>query len=311
MIFCMRPADVNLTNDIVRKLASFQHIMPTPGIIGGAEHDCLVRQIVDSVRRIEYVNLITHKHLDNCVLDPTSIGFNPIKAASVYLRSGNIDEAGWLIFLTTHFGRHSKTKWQLIKNVYGALGQRPNWTWDEVVRDVAGFRIWLSNNEANIKANAKFGPHRSYQSISATKPSGTGAAIETYVNWVQGNGGHAQLFGTFLANANNSPRDAFASLYDSMSVVRSFSRLGKFDYLTMIGKVRIANIEPNSVYMNGATGPYSGAELLFGSRQTWQTFDTWLSALEAHLGLYFGMQVLEDALCNWQKSPAVYKYFGG
>ncbi|HFG2021903.1 TPA: hypothetical protein ACGF54_003024 [Vibrio cholerae] len=23
------------------------------------------------------------------------------------------------------------------------------------------------------------------------------------------------------------------------------------------------------------------------------------------------MQIMEDALCNWQKSPDIYKYFGG
>jgi hypothetical protein len=51
--------------------------------------------------------------------------------------------------------------------------------------------------------------------------------------------------------------------------------------------------------------------LLFGGHQSQATISNWLDALEAHLELYFGMQVLEDSLCNWQKKPDNYVYFGG
>ena len=35
--------------------------------------------------------------------------------------------------------------------------------------------------------------------------------------------------------------------------------------LTMVGKLQLANIEPGSTYMNGATGPLDGGRLLFGN----------------------------------------------
>ena len=60
------------------------------------------------------------------------------------------------------------------------------------------------------------------------------------------------------------PRATFDYLYGSMDDVVSFGRTAKFDYLTMVGKLQLAPIEPGSTYMQGATGPYQGALLLFG-----------------------------------------------
>lgn len=100
----------------------------------------------------------------------------------------------------------------------------------------------------------------------------------------------------------------FKYLYDSIDAVASFGRTGRFDYLTMVGKLGLTAVEPGSTYMQGATGPLNGARLLFGGNPQAAfgaaTLDQWLVELDAELDLYFGMQVLEDALCNWQKNPA-------
>ncbi|MDB5281903.1 MAG: hypothetical protein JWO06_978, partial [Bacteroidota bacterium] len=114
---------------------------------------------------------------------------------------------------------------------------------------------------------------------------------------------------------DSSPAAIFDALYNKMSAVISFGRMGKFDYLAMIGKLSLAPIEPGSAYMLGATGPVPGGRLLFcgdeNAHLTIPDLEALLINLNAHLNLFFGMQVLEDALCNWQKSPGDYKYFGG
>jgi hypothetical protein len=112
-----------------------------------------------------------------------------------------------------------------------------------------------------------------------------------------------------LARSNNDPKLAFDELYRSMDVVVRFGRLARFDYLTMIGKLRLSPIEPDSPYLEGSTGPLEGAELLFGRKERPHTFNSWLVELGEHLGV--GMQVLEDALCNWQKSPERFVAFRG
>lgn len=95
--------------------------------------------------------------------------------------------------------------------------------------------------------------------------------------------------------------------------VDSFARLAKFDFLTMVGKIGLASIEPGSPYLKGASGPLRGAILLFVENgvkpPSVKNLDTWVIELGAHLGV--GMQVMEDSLCNWQKSPDKFIAFRG
>lgn len=95
--------------------------------------------------------------------------------------------------------------------------------------------------------------------------------------------------------------------------VASFARLAKFDYLTMVGKLGLAPIEPGSPYLKGASGPLRGAILLFvaagAQLPAVKDLDSWVIELGAYLGC--GMQVMEDSLCNWQKSPDKFIAFRG
>jgi hypothetical protein len=45
-------------------------------------------------------------------------------------------------------------------------------------------------------------------------------------------------------------RKAFDALYRSMSDVARFGRTARFDYLTMVGKLGLAPIEPGSTYIS-------------------------------------------------------------
>jgi hypothetical protein len=98
-----------------------------------------------------------------------------------------------------------------------------------------------------------------------------------------------------------------------MSSVASFGRLARFDYLSMLGKLDLAPIAAGSTYLGASTGPLMGASLLFSnSKQATnspKTMDGWLRLLSEGLGVT--MQDMEDALCNWQKSPENYTHFGG
>ena len=115
------------------------------------------------------------------------------------------------------------------------------------------------------------------------------------------------------AQANGTARRTFSILYEQMRKVLRFGRTGRFDYLTMLGKVGLANIEADSTYMNEATGPKRGARLLFDGQIDSNTgariLEARVAELERHLGV--GMQVMEDAMCNWQKSPNRYIPFRG
>ena len=57
-----------------------------------------------------------------------------------------------------------------------------------------------------------------------------------------------------IRRMGNDPTVIFDELYRNMSVV-GFGRLGKFDYLSMLGRYNLAPISAGSAYLDNATGP--------------------------------------------------------
>lgn len=309
----MRPRDRKVAGQLEHRLLAFdREKRPIPGVQEPANRKALIEQILESVHRVSFVEKMRTRKLSGRRCDPTDQLFDPLKAAILQERHGNPEEAFWLVFLFVHFGKHRRAGWRYAREVYGCLGGGDPWNWARVSSDVAGFRAWLHAHQGELRrqgAPRGFGNHRKYQSMDAYSPSGTGAAVETYVGWVNPPRTHLQLMEQAYQRADLDPRKAFGDLYRSMSVVASFGRMARFDYLTMVGKLGLAQIEPGSTFMQGSTGPLKGARMLFGENASAADLDAWLVELGAFLGV--GMQVLEDALCNWQKSPEKFVPFRG
>ncbi|MFB9053276.1 hypothetical protein ACFFVB_09315 [Formosa undariae] len=303
----MRIKDKVLYNNLETKLTEFTKIHSMPGINDPSDKDCLIRQIIDSDRRIKIAQIFKSKSYSSIVCDPSKTSFNPLTAACYHFQNRDIDEALWLIFLATHYGKHKEHGWNLVRFTYNGLGSSIVWDWQTISNDPSLFRTWLRRNHQNLKQKGTFSNHRKYVSI---QDKGTGATFESYVNWIGPSKSHEWFIQNLIATAGSDPKTLFNKLYKSMSVVKYFGRLAKFDYLTMIGKLGIVNIEPDSTYLNESTGPYEGAKKLFNDKSK-KSLNIKINALEAHLGLNFGMQIIEDSICNWQKSPSKYIHFRG
>jgi hypothetical protein len=309
----MRPRDAQKAAALDAALQSHGvNTRSLPGVQSAAERGVLVEQLLDSIRRVEYARrLPTLTNIAASRTDPNSADFDPLKAAVFHGRAGNLDEAFWLVFLFVHFGKHRGLDWNYVRAVYGRLGGGGRWDWGAVSAAPRSFRTWLDANKAAIVATGGgFGNHRKYISLDAWSNGGTGAAFETYVDWIGPAHDHLAFMNAARNAAGGDPKVTFAALYRSMSPIASFGRTGRFDYLAMLGKLRLAAIEPDRPYLPGATGPLAGARLLYGAPFTQAHFlDGWLVELDSDLSV--GMQVIEDALCNWQKSPAAYARFRG
>lgn len=307
----MRPKDVALGRELENKMRSFGRSLP--GIQMSVNRATFIEQIVESMRRVRYVEIIRQKKLSDLCADPSNECFDPLKTAILSLRQGSIDEVFWLVFLFVYFGKNRRTGWRLLRNVYGCLRTGERWNWERTNSDLAGFKNWLRANEIALKQDkAGFGNHRKYESLKSTSTRGTGAAVESYIRWVDPVRTHRGLIEVTRSRVGTDPKLVFDDLYHSMDVI-SFGRTAKFDYLTMIGKMGLAAIEPGTPYLQGSTGPLRGARLLFGSTSTTNLSAKDLDSRVVHLGaeLNVGMQVLEDALCNWQKSPGHFVAFRG
>lgn len=307
----MRPLDVDRAKALTGKLVEYdQQQRGLPGLDGEGRRASLVRQMIDSLHRIEYVRRLGQRVISPDRADPKSDLFDPLKAATLHLQAGDVDEAGWLIFLSTHFGYHGRTRWRSTRMVYGALGGIP-WTWARTSANPMAFRNWFEQNAADL-APILFGNHRKYESIRVGAKENLADVVASYIAWVGANRGHALLFSDSFEANDRDPRKTFDALYNSMTVAR-FGRTAQFDYLTMMGKVGIWDIDPPHPYFGNATGPVQGALLLFTNSTTAHARRSDLSAQVVELGDFLGvnMQVMEDSLCNWQKSPNRYIAFRG
>jgi hypothetical protein len=314
----VRPRDRERVAKIDAGLVAFERaVHPLPGVRTPAGREAFLEQIIESVHRVEYISVLLERDISESRANPNDEQFDPIKAAILHQRRGNINEAYWLVFLSVHFGRHRAAGWRYAREVYGRLEQGGQWDWPTTSRNPTAFRAWLHANldELERGSNRGFGNHRKYQSFNAYGPTGTGAAVATYVDWVGPPRMHQELVDEALDRVGRDPRRGFNELYRSMNAVASFGRTAKFDYLTMVGKLRLAPIEPGSTYMQGATGPVAGAKLLFGAgcpevgHLSMRDLERRLLVMDRYIEV--GMQVLEDALCNWQKSPGRFRPFRG
>ncbi|PCJ89715.1 MAG: hypothetical protein COA52_11510 [Hyphomicrobiales bacterium] len=302
--------------DILAKIERIEHEFgPLPGIATAAQKQCWAQQIVSSLRRISYINALLMRKVDPARCDPHSSIFDPLRGAIYLSRKREFDEAVWLTFILTHFGKHALDGWKLSANVYGSFDVGPKWAFAAYRDSPQAFENMLianKNNLASLDVSGRFSNHRKFES---KKPEAIAKTFRTFYDWQTKFGGFRERIVATHEKVGQEPRAAFHELYLSMMGISRFGggRLGRFDFLTMLGKLELAPIVPGSVYLNGASGPLDGAKLLFfGDRKhaiTGKVLEPRVDALDEVLNV--GKQVIEDSLCNWQKSPENYVFFRG
>lgn len=305
------PPDRRLAQRLQVGLADYAAtISPLPGIASPAAASTLVAQLIDSDRRRRYAVRVASSDPNPKVLGQPLSAFNPLFAAVRCARDGNFDEACWLVFLAIHFGFHRRNEWALSASFYRRLDTGEPWTWQTVSAEPGPVRAWLDSSRGTLRvAGGPFGNHRKYESLAGSTSTGTGEAMESYIRWV-GSSHRAHFDDLCVAG---SARESFAAAYSSMADVARFGRTARFDYLTMLGKLRLVDLCPDKLYLQGATGPLEGARLLFSGSKSAKTSAGELEAYSQGLGDFLEVtyDVLEDGLCNWQKNPRRFISFRG
>jgi hypothetical protein len=280
---------------------------PLLGIRQAEARNTLAMQMIASLRRLDYTRIIKGRGIAPERADPSSPFFDPERAAVLHAKDGHIDEAIWLIFLATHFGKHGRFGWRRLRDVYSALGE-DRWTWPKVSNDPAQFENWMRLNYENI--GGAFGNHRKYESLKPDSAKGTVVVIKSFIDCVKGS--PSNWFADLTRRVGNDPHKIFDAAYEELKIAR-FGRLAKFDFLALIGRLDLAPISPGSTYLRGATGPMRGARQLVNgdakSATSAEELEDILRLLDEKLNV--GMQVMEDSICNWQKNTTKFKHFKG
>lgn len=119
------------------------------GIASKIARQTLARQMIASLRRLDYTAILKARAVHPDRADPTSNMFDPERAAVYHARNGNVNEAIWVIFLSIHFGKNGKHGWRMLRDVYSGLGSGL-WTWARVSSQPNAFRKWLRANRAKV-----------------------------------------------------------------------------------------------------------------------------------------------------------------
>lgn len=304
----MWPSRAVLHQKIVAELQVAKATQGLQGLPNAVTIETLAMQFVASLRREDYYRLVQARKISPRSADPNSSSFDAERAVAFQMQQKNTNEAGWLIFLMTHFARRPDTHWRRLQDVYGRLGAGM-WDWPTVNANPSAFYHWLDANWQSIRGT--FGNHRKYESMRPDAQRPMRQVVEDYLAWI-GPAGHSAFFAKAVRTSGNNPHTIFDYLYRSMAI-KSFGRLAKFDYLSLVARYGLAPIEAGEAYLDGATGPGRGARLLVDGNPVSNTSN---SALQRELDklngrLKVGMAVMEDALCNWQKSPKFFIHFKG
>lgn len=287
-----------------------QEVQPLIGLGNAARKDCFVMQLIDSARRIEFLQSKAARATSPKLHQPYSGSFDPFGGAAVFDKAGNRDDAYWLVYLATFCGKHKDDGWSLTEDIYGRFGQGGVWDWTTVNADPRGFEDWLAESYPAVTSagrSRRFGNHRKFETLKPG-PKGMGNSVSTYLAWIGQYGSHEAMIANAQATVGQNPRSVFRFVYDELDQVARFARLGKFDLLCNWSNLLIAPIIPDKAYIKGSTGPIDGAKLLFGNLPVAELEEK--SAALAH-SLELSPQGVEDALCNWQKLPSKYRYFKG
>jgi hypothetical protein len=269
--------------------------------------ETLARQMIASLRRLDYTAILKTRDVNPARADPMSSMFEPERAAIFHARNGNIDEAIWLIFLSIHFGKHGRHGWRMVRDVYSGLGSGM-WTWRRMSSHPNAFRKWLRENRANI--GGVFGNHRKYETLDPDSNGSSASVLDSFVKLCGPS--PSGYFAKLTHSTGNDPKKIFDVAYQGLDIAR-FGRLAKFDFLSLLGRLNLAQLQPGSAYLRGATGPLRGARLLIDGNPNSSTkvdeLDKILQRLDSVIEV--GMQVMEDSICNWQKSPTKFIHFRG
>ncbi|MCG8508987.1 MAG: hypothetical protein MI741_07135 [Rhodospirillales bacterium] len=308
----VRIKDKKKFEEISSLLETFPNeVSPFVGLTGPESKFVLVAQLIDSIRRTEFLRIKSVRAKSASLYTPYSGSFEPFGGAAAMHKVGQVDDAYWLVYLASHFGKHKTDGWNLTEDFYGRFGQGGVWNWTVASKDPLAISDWLETvypHITNAGRSRRFGNHRKFETLKPG-PKGTGHAIATYIDLVNQHGSHQALIDHAQKSVGQNPKEVFAHLYRELDRVAKLGRLGKFDLLCNLSNLQVAPIVPDKAYIAESTGPKAGARLLFGNDLNTGQLEETCAKLAEHLGV--SPQVIEDALCNWQKSPNEYIYFRG
>lgn len=260
----------------------------------------LARQTNDSIRRIEIYRSYRERarHAVNNKLD-----FNHTSIPFVLAQRSDLSQNNrlWILYLATYFGKSNQSGWKLFNratfdtNEAIMLFQVIQKDLDKYFRYLASFDFFDGCSYSN---------HRKFTVKRLTGEKGVFESMEYFVKNIN--------------QYSFEHRIDFHSIYKMAQKIPNFGRLAAFDFASSLVKCGFHVGEPESMYGENSTGPLNAVGLLLrltngdssqkGKLQLCSDLMEWF---QKNSNIFMVGQVLEDAVCNWQKNPSKYIWYKG
>jgi|GEM_PF-4226380 len=260
----------------------------------------LARQTSDSIRRIEIYESYRRRAIkavnEKQDFIHTSIPF-VLAQRSDLSQSNRI----WVLYVATYFGKNNKSKWDLFNRAtFDKNGSII--LFEEIEKDLESYFKYLLKSD--FFDGCDYSNHRKFTAKRLTGPKGVFQSMEYFVR-----------------NINQYSVDDkidFHSMYKLGQKIPSFGRLAAFDFTSSLVKCGLNVEEPISMYAEHSTGPLNAIGLLLmlsnkdsSSMSKIDLCSNLMKWFLEHTNIFMVGQVLEDAICNWQKNTSVYRRYTG
>lgn len=225
----------------------------------------------------------------------STTGYNPLGEARERYLAGDRDEAIWLYFVATLIGwERSDSVDRFLCTLHG--DERA--TWRQVAADGAIASSRIEASAEALRREAPFGNHRKYETHRGAR--GSAWVVRSFIRWA-GSSPSARI--DSIVCGASSQECAFDLLYRSLDDVYRFGRTARYDFSRLLANLD-SRLKPGGCYLQGSSGPRRGVALLFLGRPSARRSE--LSSLEEHCRELASvcdvdLQVIEDAICQWQK----------
>ena len=269
--------------------------------LDGEVINVLTLQTIDSVKRIEIYELYESRAKK---ADESNLSYfhssNPFTLAQ--RTSLSLKNRLWYIYLATYFGKSNKSGWTLFmrtsfRHDSTLIGL------EEIIDSRDSYYSYLDS--IDLFKDTSYSNHRKYTKKSLHGRKGLICSMDYFLD-------NIDIF------CHEDFQD-FDTIYRNALNIPNFGRMAAFDFTSSLSKCKLNVNEPTQMYHEQSTGPLQALEEILVlanckdiSKTTKVDFgNRLLSWFVENSEIFFIAQVLEDAICNWQKSSKKYiRYFG-